>query len=241
MFKVPNEYRITDRGPWTSSERSGNNGAFKIPYRDVQFTVIASDGEGWEHVSVSLGTRCPTWEEMCFVKSLFWGPEDVVVQFHPAESAYVNFHPFCLHLWRPTEGQMPTPPSEMIGPLASETKLKPGQIWRTRSGAKATVLKPKFNGGDPYGFWVKVENQPLNMAVTKEGKYHADGEESENDLVEKVGQLHVLYTDEDENLPLSILDGNGQVVLGLCKNCGAGEIQLMHYPTCEEFRDRGGV
>lgn len=30
--------------------------------------IIASWGGGWEHVSVSLARRCPTWEEMCIIK-----------------------------------------------------------------------------------------------------------------------------------------------------------------------------
>jgi hypothetical protein len=51
---------------------------------------------------------------MCFVKSLFWEPEDVVVQYHPAESKYVNNHNFCLHLWR-WKGEMPSPPMDLIG------------------------------------------------------------------------------------------------------------------------------
>ena len=69
------------------------------PFRTL--TVIFSDGEGWEHVSVSTRGRCPNWDEMVFVKNLFWGPDDVVMQLHPPQSAYVNNHPHCLHLWRP--------------------------------------------------------------------------------------------------------------------------------------------
>ena len=53
-----------------------------------------------EHVSVSLRRRCPTWDEMCMVKDIFWADEECVVQFHPPKSKYVNFHPYCLHLWR---------------------------------------------------------------------------------------------------------------------------------------------
>ncbi len=37
---------------------------------------------------------------------------------------------------------------------------------------------------------------------------------------------HQLYTDADRNAPDSIKDGNGQVVLGLCKVCGKGEVDL---------------
>ncbi|MCR4532718.1 hypothetical protein NUV62_17465 [Acinetobacter venetianus] len=70
---------------------------------------------GWEHVSVSLPARCPTWEEMCFIKSLFWGEDDCVIQYHPPKSDYVNNHQYCLHMWRPIEQSLPTPPSFMVG------------------------------------------------------------------------------------------------------------------------------
>ena len=62
----------------------------------------------WEHVSVSTQTRCPTWEEMCKVKNLFWNESETVLQFHPKRSEYVNNFPYCLHLWKPrTEVQLP--------------------------------------------------------------------------------------------------------------------------------------
>jgi hypothetical protein len=82
--------------------------------------LLVSDGSDWaacgfdgvpfEHVSVSLEDRCPTWEEMCWVKALFWEPEEVVIQYHPKESQYVNHHKFCLHLWRPVGVELPCPP-----------------------------------------------------------------------------------------------------------------------------------
>jgi hypothetical protein len=58
MFKVPNEYRI-QVGELGSTEEMGNNGAFLIPYQSFTLRVIASDGQGWEHVSVSLQNRTP--------------------------------------------------------------------------------------------------------------------------------------------------------------------------------------
>ena len=63
----------------------------------------------WEHVSVSAAT-VPTWAEMCWVKALFWGPEEAVVQYHPPESSYVNVHQRVLHLWRPVGVEFPMPP-----------------------------------------------------------------------------------------------------------------------------------
>jgi len=117
MIKYPENLRVTT-GQFGTAKGSGS-GMFRVPHRDrngnAPFTVIASDEEGWEHVSVSLPTRCPTWEEMCKIKELFWAAENCVVQYHPPESNYVNNHRFCLHLWRPTAEPLPCPPSYMVG------------------------------------------------------------------------------------------------------------------------------
>lgn len=120
-FHVPNKYRVRT-GYMASDASNGNNGAFFVPNHgrmagktEPPFKVIASDGEGWEHVSVSLPHRCPTWPEMCLIKSLFWDDGDCVLQFHPPESEYVNNHPYCLHLWRPTGHDVPTPPALLVG------------------------------------------------------------------------------------------------------------------------------
>lgn len=81
--------------------------------------IIATIGDAeypWEHVSVSREDRCPTWEEMCFVKDIFWREDECVVQFHPPKSAYVNRHLRCLHLWKWKEGAFPQPDSVLVGP-----------------------------------------------------------------------------------------------------------------------------
>lgn len=111
------KFRLKKAGPWSSSIVDGNCGAFDISCRrtGAVLTVLASDTEGWEHVSVSLPFRCPTWDEMCFIKDIFWGEEETVIQFHPPRSQYVNNHDFCLHLWKPIGIQVPLPPSSMVG------------------------------------------------------------------------------------------------------------------------------
>jgi len=58
--------------------------------------------------------RTPTWDEMAFVKTLCWDADDVVMQLHPARSAYVNVHPNVLHLWRPLRAIIPLPPRVMV-------------------------------------------------------------------------------------------------------------------------------
>ena len=64
---------------------------------------------------MSRSDRCPTWEEMSMVKSMFWNSEDRVVQFHPPESEHINNHANCLHLWRPVGVEIPAPPAWMVG------------------------------------------------------------------------------------------------------------------------------
>lgn len=114
-FHVPNKFRVKT-GQMGSDETFGNNGAFEVTLRHNQKVfVIASDGAGWEHVSVSRKDRCPTWDEMCQVKALFWDDDDCVVQYHPARSEYVDNHKTCLHLWRPVGVQIPIPPSIFVG------------------------------------------------------------------------------------------------------------------------------
>jgi hypothetical protein len=109
----------------TTLESSPYGGLFLLPRKigsiGTFFKAIAScspEAE-WEHVSVSpLDTalkRCPTWDEMCFVKDLFWLPEDTVVQFHPPKSEYVNLAAYCLHLWRPISAEVPRPPKILVG------------------------------------------------------------------------------------------------------------------------------
>lgn len=114
MFHVPNKYRIKD-GKYGSTDDIGNMGAFIIPHQSYEFTVIASDGAGWEHVSISLRNRCPNWNEMCYFKSMFWDMEDCVIQFHPPESEYVDNDKHCLHLWREINGHQSMPPSILVG------------------------------------------------------------------------------------------------------------------------------
>lgn len=117
-MRTPNEFRVRT-GPFGSNDSRGCNGAFFIPNRakdsNAPLKVICSDGEGWEHVSISLPHRCPTWDEMCKVKALFWDDEDTVMQLHPPRSQWISNHPYCLHLWRPRAAAIPLPPSIMVG------------------------------------------------------------------------------------------------------------------------------
>ena len=77
--------------------------------------IIASWGCGWDHVSVSLSDRTPTWAEMERVKRMFFEPDEVAMQLHVAESNHISMMDYCLHIWRPHNEKIPLPPKIMVG------------------------------------------------------------------------------------------------------------------------------
>lgn len=118
-MKVPEKYRKTN-GVLRSDSRAGNNGCFIIPLSHrTTAIVIASDGQGWEHVSVHAVSdakeRTPTWAEMCKIKEVFWEDEETVIQYHPPKSEHINNHKYCLHLWKPVGMEIPLPDSILVG------------------------------------------------------------------------------------------------------------------------------
>ena len=78
----------------------------------VIFGFKEADGK-MEHVSVSpVNPRhvC-TWEEMCWIKDLFFKPDEMCVQVHPREDRYIHGvgsgsrrTENVLHIWRPADG-----------------------------------------------------------------------------------------------------------------------------------------
>src|SRR5580692_2000150 len=95
------KYRATGAvyGRFSTTKEDGANGMFRIPQWGKIFRCIVSDGldvAGWEHVSVTKEGResCPTWEEMCWVKDLFWRSDEAAIQIHPAKSESISYHPY---------------------------------------------------------------------------------------------------------------------------------------------------
>lgn len=99
-------------------EQVSHDGGYGVIYKDRKpyGSVIWSFGEGWEHVSIAPFNRRrkPDWDDMCRLKDMFFYDDEVVVQYHPAKKDYVNILDNCLHLWRPTEGTFPTPPTILV-------------------------------------------------------------------------------------------------------------------------------
>lgn len=110
-------FRITV-GKFKSTSAFGMNGHFLIPdpHKRCRMFVIATNQMGWDHVSVSIVNekRTPTWGEMCHVKKMFWEDSECVIQYHPAEQDYVNWHEFVLHLWKPIGVELPKPPKIFV-------------------------------------------------------------------------------------------------------------------------------
>lgn len=97
------------------SAGDGNGGVFLVPVSGESFRVIASVGEGWDHVSASHISRCPTWEEMDAIKRMFFRDDEYAFQLHVPQTEHINVHPHCLHLWRPHRESIPIPPAWMVG------------------------------------------------------------------------------------------------------------------------------
>lgn len=100
-LKALDKYRI-EHPFWPQTETAG---AFKVMVGQRSFIVLASisdigeDGL-WEHISVSPKNkkRCPTWDEMCAIKDMFFGLDEECVEFHPKKNEYVNISEYCLHI-----------------------------------------------------------------------------------------------------------------------------------------------
>jgi len=98
--------------------QDGIGGTFYDKKSRTKLNFIMSWGAGWEHCSVSISTfykRCPSWEQMCEVKNAFWNEDECCIEYHPAKKDYVNNHNYCLHIWKPINQEIPTPPSIMVG------------------------------------------------------------------------------------------------------------------------------
>lgn len=102
--------------------RDGFGGVFYDKKSRCNLNFIMSSGAGFEHCSVSMPTRCPSWEQMCTVKDAFWNEDEVCMQLHPAKKDYINNHPYCLHIWKPIDEEIPLPPTIMVGMKQNYTK-----------------------------------------------------------------------------------------------------------------------
>lgn len=91
----------------------GGSATITLPSGFCGSVFWGRDEGGWEHVSMASYRRhkMPTWQDMCDLKDVFFGPDEEAVQIHPVESEYVhgvgtlaNRIGNVMHLWRPKDG-----------------------------------------------------------------------------------------------------------------------------------------
>ena len=110
-------------------KKKGNNyfggSIFPIEYKNGKAKIIQDYDKvlnfkfswvcGFEHLSVSTTVKTPSWEQMCFMKDIFWEEDEVCMQLHPSKENYINMMPYCLHIWKPINEAIPKPPNAMVG------------------------------------------------------------------------------------------------------------------------------
>ena len=118
----------------------------------VSLTSIA----GWEHLSVSFKNKIPSWECMNEMKEMFFNDDEECFQLHPKKDNYVNNNEYTLHIWRPVDGNLPIPPSVLVG-------FRPNHVEEDMEAAK----KLHEDIGMPLS---DEEMRWLYMSSTKEGQ-----------------------------------------------------------------------
>jgi hypothetical protein len=113
-----NTFRLTGPGIVAQYGSTGDSscGAFMLTSHvdSGQLFIIASNADGWDHLSVSRRKRCPNWLEMEQVKRMFFRENEIAMQLHVPPEDHIDVHPYCLHLWRPHHVEIPLPPKGMV-------------------------------------------------------------------------------------------------------------------------------
>lgn len=97
------------------AENDGIGGKYYDKYSGKFLNFIFSYQMDWEHLSVSMPNKTPSWDQMCMMKNIFWNEDEACAEYHPKKEDYVNNHKHCLHIWKPTNEVLPLPPSILVG------------------------------------------------------------------------------------------------------------------------------
>lgn len=112
----------------------------------------------YKRVFMYVDFRCPTWPEMVELANMFFNPGEIVIQFHPIASEYVNETKTALHLWEPKN-------PEQLKRLYAASKIVQSTTEKLRHlSKKKGVLKGSRNGknfiaifcGDDWYTWEEV-------------------------------------------------------------------------------------
>lgn len=109
------DYRV--KGDWVRQRHGsfgdGTWGVFVVPSpSDAEaLRVVAATLKDWDRVSVAHRKRAPNAAEMGKVRDMFFGPGEVVVQFHHPGGRDAGEPGNILHLWRVRSAKVAFPPT----------------------------------------------------------------------------------------------------------------------------------
>lgn len=101
-----NKYRMPN--PITGKMGDEHNGIFQLRLEgsSLWFTVVATDNNGWDHVSIFTSERCPHFKELEQIKQLFFQAPKLAVPMYFFLDEHIDMHPNYLHLWGPNLGYL---------------------------------------------------------------------------------------------------------------------------------------
>ena len=115
--------------------------------------VSATIVKGWEHLGVSFKNKIPSWECMQEMKEMFFYDNEECFQLHPKADDYVNNNEYTLHIWRPVDGNFPTPPSILVG-------FRPNHIEEDMEAAKQLHIDIGMPLTDEEIKWLYMSSTP---------------------------------------------------------------------------------
>lgn len=103
---------------WKIIRKSQDGGAYKnrTGLMVIISCCVEADEKNWIHLSVSKRKQYPSWDELVQVKELFLGKDSLAIQVLPPRVEWVNFHPFCLHLYQCLD-ERPLPDFRKLGTI----------------------------------------------------------------------------------------------------------------------------
>ena len=153
------QYRRRDKDVFAIYGSYGDHesGVFSLPVNRSQFEahyqsesgpiefvlVVAACAEGWEHVSVSLADRCPTWFEMDAIKRLFFEDDEWCFQIHPAVADHIDCCRNCLHIWRNLIAKRDHASDQRLCPPRLACNCSRAVCRRAASGASHSTIRAR--------------------------------------------------------------------------------------------------
>ena len=102
-FKGIEKHRLKGNPDYPAGDKGTMQGSFY--FEEEHLLVVVKSINKWESCEVAVcgfiaggieyATRCPTWNEMCFVKDMFWSEDEVCIQYHPDKKNYMGNVPGC--------------------------------------------------------------------------------------------------------------------------------------------------